>query len=738
MGSIIKRIACGVAAVMVALSAASAIASGADVTGMVASFAASNTPSRLECAIVLPEGAPQSKALLSVTDRDGLWFQQLSEGMLRPGTNLVSFALLGEDAGRWEAYGHGGSWNRRTLVSPKAVEIRVFASHGDGGEVGFDLASLEIVERAHEPPVPYDIRPGSSEVRTFDLFEVRFRLPDAYANPFDPDEIAVDAIVAEEWDGGGTVSIPCFYTQDFKVLTNDLSDVTLPCGRPEWALRHSPLNPGRHSCRIVARDATGVCTSSPVFFDALPGDPARGYVRVRGSDPRRLEVGGRVMFPVGHNIRSPFDTRMDDQFPWRLRRRESFLVYSRYFADMAAAGEDLAEVWMCQWSLGLEWAEGTPRYHGVGDYNLDNAWQLDQVLGMARANGVRVNLVLNNHGRAGLGYDAEWQGSPYNVANGGRLPEDEPLKFFSDEWAMKMQEHILRYTVARWGWDPTIFAWELWSELDLCGKMNANAHKDPRVVKWHKRMAGYLKGIDLRRHLVSTHISSDYRAVGKELTSLDELDLCCVDAYHFNPSPMHIFRLLAHTARDLAVYRKPVLVTEFGGSSMGGGLSHLRCELHAALWASSCTTLAATPLFWWWGLVEEEGLYPEYTAIRAFTDEVPYDDPALNMTQLVIDGPEGAAKLNSLSMSSGTNLCAWVCSDDLFIKYIAGENGASTNAGRNAVWTPVTNGTYRVSFCSTETGRPVLQRDFRASDGSLRFPIPPFVGDIGIRAKLLP
>lgn len=728
----------------IALFAAASPADGTNTVGgriaaALAKPATNGVPARLECAIILPNGAPRSKALLCVTDRDGLWFQQLCGTELGPGTNGVAFSLLGEDASKWESLGHGESWNRRSLLSPKAADIRVFASEGDGGEVNAEVASAEVAVEPMRPPMPYDIRPRAEDVEVFGLFEVRFRMPDQYANPFDPDEVAVDALIREEWDGGDVAKIPCFFTQEHIVLTNALSDVTVPYGRPEWALRHSPRKPGRHSCRIVAMDATGVCTSAPVFFNALPGDPANGYVRVSQGNPRRLEVGGKTIFPIGHNVRSPFDTRMDDQFPWRLRRNESFLAYRRYFADMAKAGEDLAEVWMCQWSFGLEWSESEPRYHGVGDYNLDNAWQLDQVLALAREYGIRINLVLNNHGRAGLGYDAEWGDSPYNAANGGRIAPEAPLAFFANPWAMKMQERILRYTVARWGWDPTIFAWELWSELDLCGPYGSNAQNDPRVVEWHRHMATFLKRADLGRHMVSTHTSQNYRVVGKELASMPELDLCCVDAYHFNPSPLHIVRLVEATARNLEVYDKPVLVTEFGGSSMGGGLSHLRCELHAALWSATCSTLAATPLFWWWGLIEEQGLYGEYVAIRRFTDEVPYGDNAFAMAKLLFKEPEAVSGIHHAAISSGTNLCAWVFSERLTEKYYDDEKSdEAENAQVDITWRPVTNGTYRVAFCSTETGLPVLQRDFRASDGELSFSIPKLDGDVAIRAWLLP
>ena len=172
---------------------------------------------------------------------------------------------------------------------------------------------------------------------------------------------------------------------------------------------------------------------------------------------------------------------------------------------------------------------------------------------------------------------------------------------------------------------------------------------------------------------------------------------------------------------------------------MGAGLSHLKCELHAALWASTCSTLATTPLFWWWGVIEEQNLYGEYAAIRAFTDEVPYGDSAFAMAKLSFKDAEGASGIRQAAISSGTNLCAWVFSERLVAKHFEDENdNLAEPAPLDATWKPVSNGTYRVAFCSTETGQPIQQRDFRASDGELSFTIPKFDGDIAIRAWRLP
>lgn len=698
---------------------------------------ATNGISAVSGIAVLPESVTNAQTMLCIKDRDGNWYQQLMTDYLQPGTNNWSFDLSPESSAKWELSGHSLVWNRRSLITPQFFDLKIFSSStGTINNVFVSFCDFQQIPRPLLPPEFSSIRQNTAEVPCFGLFEVRFRLPDRYEDPFDPNVIDVSATITSSDTNVPAVTIPGFYTQDYYVTTNDYSDERTPVGRPEWAIRFSPHVTGEYTCRIVAADVVGVTTSTPVVFNAIPSE-GPDFVRVSSRDWRRFEVGGKEFHPIGHNIRSPFDTRLDDQFPWVLRHPGSFMVYKRYFADMAKAGENIAEVWMCQWSLGLEWSTVAPYYHGVGDYNLGNAWELDQVLRLARENGIRVNLVLNNHGRAGLGFDAEWQNSPYNVARGGFLPEKEPMQFFTDARAIEYQKRVCRYIAARWGWDSTVFAWELWSELDLCGThgMKVPPQRDAGVIEWHKQIGDFMHTVDPNRHLISTHISADHNSIGEELSRIQQIDHCCVDAYHWSRDPLHIVNLVRDTASHLGKFQKPALITEFGGNPMGAGLSHLKCELHAALWASACSTLAATPFFWWWGLIDEQNLYPEYTAVKNFMDTISYVDPGLSPVQLSVhDIPTPSSseprQYFSMALSNSTNLYAWIYTKDL-IDMAKGGKGIENKAAE-FIWNSVSNGMYRVAFCSTSTGLPIKQQDYRPVNGQLQVPIPPFTGDIAV------
>ena len=689
--------------------------------------------------LVWPAKAPRHAQLMAfMKDRDGHWFQKLRPEPLHTGTNGWSFDFSAEAPG-WSPVGHHLVWNYRARLAPQMVGLRVFSLHeAYTGACQVVDTVLLATNRAATPPAIRNVRPNSLSIPCYGLFELRFELPDRYRNPFDPAAIDVTALI--ETPEGRTNTVHGFYLQDYYRLVDAVGEQLVPQGRPEWRVRYTPRVPGLHRYVITARDRNGTAAAPPGAFEARAA-AGPGFVRVSGRDWRCFELDdGAPFFPIGHNTRSPFDTRMDEQFPWRFRHPEGTSAYQRFFRNMSAAGENLAEVWMCQWSLGLEWSSVSPGYHGLGDYHLGNAWELDEVLRWARESRLRINLVLNNHGRAGLGYDAEWADSPYNSARGGFLPAEDPMQFFSSARAIALQRQINRYLVARWGWDSTIFAWELWSELDLVGTHGQKPppQSDPRVIDWHRQMGDYLRAIDPNRHLVTTHLSGDYRITSPELAQLPQIDHCGIDAYHFSDNPLQIVNLVRETAEHYKAYRKPVLITEFGGSSMGAGVSHLKRELHAALWSSVCTPLAGTPLFWWWQVIEEQDLYPMYTAIARFMADVDRRDPAFQPVRLrpafAGDLPIPEEQLDHVAMATSTQALGWLFIRPCFLRH--GEPLDQPLENLTLTWSGCSNAVYRAAFYDTGTGRIIQQRDERAENGTLRIRLPPVSRDLAFKIRL--
>lgn len=690
---------------------------------------------RLDIAVALPSDAPEGLQVLAhVVDWDGFWHQTLLPSVLSPGSTNALRIDVSPDAAGWEPLGHHGAWHRRSLMEPRDVGFRVFGKTAYTGACDIVSATGHRAEDASAPTIRH-VRANDAAPAVHGGYELRFELPDRYANPFDPREVAVDADVV--LPSGETVGVPGFYYQGFFRTVSESGETILPQGRPEWRLRYSPRVEGEHRVTLRVRDRFGEGTWGPVRFTAGPA-AGPGLVRVAERDHRFFEyTDGSPYFPIGHNIRSPFDTRMDDQFPWRFRHPEGTAAYRRYFRDMSAAGANLVEVWASAWSLGLEWSPTQLGYHGIGQYNLVHAWELDQVFRLAAEHRLNVNFVLNNHGRLSDYCDPEWKDNPFNAARGGYL--DDPMTWFDDPRALREYEQQVRYLIARYGWNPHLYAWELWSELNLAGSRHQDRpHYDPRVIAWHRRIGQYFGKHDYNRHMVSTHVSNDYQMQNPELVCIPELSLAAVDAYHGSRDPLEIVRLQVATVEFNAPFKKPVIVTEFGGSPMAADLGHLRREVHAALWSSVSTAVAGTPLFWWWQVIEEEDFYPMYKAVSRFMEGEDRRDPALVGTPVQLLDANG--NWVSSDVVAGTLLASpdqafgW-----LYVTFpqfsVVDPAGKPTTGGLRLRLQGADGAIYRIEFWDTLRGVPVSRGDARARGGYAEVEVPAFARDIAFKAK---
>lgn len=680
--------------------------------------------------LVLSPGTPtNTQVLVFMKDWDYLWYQQLLPGYAVPGiTNRYRVDLTPASLA-WEPRSHYAAWNARALMAPREFGIRVFC--GGPGIVEGHLANVLATAGPRDTSSPFirDVRPSASQVTCYGKFEVTFDLPDRYANPFDPDQVSVTATI--ETPRGETVTIDGFHTRGYYRQVRPTGEETLPQGPPHWQIRYAPLEPGTHRYTLRVRDAHGSAAWGPGTFLALaPTQP--GYVRVSRIDPRFFEFdNGSPYFPIGHNIRSPSDERMNSQFPWSKRWVEGTAAYNRYFPAMREHGETFAEIWMAAWSLGLEWSPGWRGYHGIGQYNLMNAWELDRVIDEADRNGIYLNLVLFNHGKFTTRSDAEWQHNPFNKAIGGYL--EKPEEYFTDPRALKDFHHLMRYIVARWGYSTRVFAWELWSELNLTGSGD-KAYRSQEYVDWHRLASAAIRELDPNDHLITTHYSGDYNVQNMDITVLPGITHASVDAYHGDSRALHIVELLAATAQYNNPTRKPVLVTEFGGSWDAQSLMHLENSLHAGLWSSTCIPIAGTPLFWWWGLIEEENYYPEYLALSRFMRGEDRRDPAmLSYTpSLVLDG-NSTDRIRACAQKSGTRATAWIYDT---LPYNDPEPGVQpVVSGLVARFDVLSNGTYRVEFWGTAEGQLLSQQTGRVKDGALSIKFPSFSRDIAVKIR---
>jgi hypothetical protein len=683
----------------------------------------------LDFDIVWPTNAPSGvRVLVYVKDWDLFWFQNELPGALVPGQRNRFQVDLSPAAAGWLPRGHEGAWHLRALMEPAEVGIRVYADRPYSGRCR--LEAIRGRPRADGgPPYIRRVRANRDRVPCYDRFELAFDVPDRYPDPFDAEQVSVQAEF--QAPDGKTVRRDAFYASDYYRTVENTGELLHPQGAPVWRVRFAPTQQGKYTYRLSIRDRFGEAKWGAGTFESVaPRTP--GFVRVSQKDPRYFEHSdGSYYHPIGFNVRSPFDSRLDRQFPWRQRWPEGMTVYARYFKHMAASGCNIGEIWTAPWSLGLEWSPLWRGYHGVGQFNLMNAWELDRVLDEAEKNGIRLNIVVHNHGKFCTYMDPEWEFNPFNVQNGGYL--SSPDEYFTDPRALKAFQKLMRYMIARWSASTSVLAWELWSEVNLTGSAHGTYMRS-EVVEWHRLMGKAVKEMDPYAHPIGTHVATDYTLQNTAIISLPEIDYCPVDGYHYSSDPLQIVDLLRRTADFNNAYKKPVLITEFGGSHLAHDLDHLEKTLDAALWASPCASIAGTPMFWWWQLIEEENFYPKFAALSRFMKGEDRRDPEMTMTRarIAAGGSEGDPWAVECIRSPSRAL-GWIYNKTNFERI----DPQGDPTGTNLVLTVrgMAAGPCTVEFWNTVEGKPAVSVRAAAENGVLTVGVPPVARDVAFKIK---
>ncbi len=333
---------------------------------------------------------------------------------------------------------------------------------------------------------------------------------------------------------------------------------------------------------------------------AVAAAATAGPVRIEPGQPWFRRADGSFFYPVSMNIRSPFETHTD---------RPGGLLYTAgapdplggsramegYLQRMQAAGVTMGRVWMSPWFGGIEWTEKWNGYHGLGRYNLQNAWRVDRVLDAAEARGVFIDLALQPHGPFTSAYDVQWDVNPYNRANGG--PLSRPSLVLTDPEARRWMNNRLRYCAARWGASPALFGWTLWIEVD-----QVNPRPDA-VRLWHREATDILQRLDCGQHPISTEFTLPEICV--DTWSLPGLTYIQAPAYNFGEGMLGPF---ASAQKWLSPFGKPLFIEEYAGHCFGGDPRWVAHEIHDGLWLGWTMRFAGTPMAWWWNFIFGRGL----------------------------------------------------------------------------------------------------------------------------------
>jgi len=408
---------------------------------------------------------------------------------------------------------------------------------------------------------------------TFPMVEISFRLPQNSLQPF-----------AEEFWGwiedasGSGTWVPAFYD-----------------GSKGLKLRHTPLACGKYHVGIFSQKKEGrkvqdVVDLQPAAFE-VKGNPAGpGFVRINPEHPQTFLRGeGGTYFPVGMNI------------GWDMGKQGDVVAF---LERLAAAGGNWTRIWMCHWDdKNLDWAQG--RMVPPGEIDLKAAEKWDRIVAAADRLKVPFQMVLQHHGQYSTEVDANWQDNPWNKAKGGFL--EKAADFFTDPRARLLTKRKYRYIVARYGYSPSVMAWELFNEVEFTADGKTPEGRRA-ILAWHEEMAAYIRSLDPNRHLITT-----------SAPGLDDPVWNVTDFYQQHSYPPDPLAGAGGFGSDPLALGRPIFYGEIGsmapgGQSQGDGGRVLK----NILWGGIFSGAGATAQYWAWDQVDREQMYPLITAVSGF------------------------------------------------------------------------------------------------------------------------
>jgi hypothetical protein len=680
----------------------------------------------------VPEDVPpHADVYLFVKDWDNLWFQ-VRLGPLVPGApQSFSVPVHGAEAVKlWKPRFHYRPWHQRMPEQVREYGLKIdYTPANEPSEFTSTIALTAFELEAGKPPPPAEpsvrLLPRTPHYPVAgDCVEIAFETTIPFKDPFDRNEVDLMGTVVHE--DGKVEQVRAFYYEGFLYDWYDGLAPLTPSGAPQFRLRYTPVEPGTYKISISGKIGERV-VDVPEHVVKVGDSDFKGFIRPASFDKRLLMYSRdkTEFWGTALNTRSPYDTRYMDSFPFSQWPNRGIAQYRELFRKYKECGINIIELWMSDWFLGLESIPNAPGAHGIGYMNQYRAWKMDLLLQWAEEFDLKVVILLNNHGKFSTWCDADWDTTAINKEQGGFL--DKPSEFFTDKRAFASFEKFADYAVARWGYSPALFAWKLFSEIDLTGK-NRSWYKTPAVREWHARMGAYMTAQDPNKHMISTHWAESYKLVNEDLARIPEIDVLTLDAYYRGTGAKLGVDIMIGTVKFAEKIQKPCVITEYGGNPWADGMAHMMNGHHLSTWTGFFGMLANAPGYWWFPMVEEKDMYPKYAAFSRFTEG---------------ETRAGATTRWDTSFGSGMTLWELRKSDSVYY-WIYDEYSFYRRTQdepyrrRSDVSVDVENlppGRYRVEFWNTHKGEVTLSRDIELRGAPYPLEIPPFRGDVAIKVK---
>lgn len=417
-----------------------------------------------------------------------------------------------------------------------------------------------------------------------------------WKNPYLYSDIALDLIIVAPT--GKKQTVPAFY------VSGSSGSESL------WKARYTPAEVGSFQYVFVLnqKDKNPIQTE-PAYFSVKTGT-AKGILHAHDNWTFRFD-NGELFRGIGENI--CWESRdEDDSRYFRALHEASRFNYDDMVVKLAENGGNFFRVWMIYWNLPVDWktVSNNRRYqNSTARFNESAMKRMDELVDLCDSLGVHMMVALDSHaGYLGLGWDL----NPYNLKNGGSAKT--PAEFFTLKSAREQYKCKLRLMVARWGYSPSIAAWEFFNEIDnvmYAGKPEEHIG-DAVIVDWHDDMSRFLDAIDPFDHIITTSISH------RDVEGLNSLKYIDVNQRHIYKNTQSIPATINEYVQK---FQKPYLIGEFGyewdwSKNFLDFANEMDSDFKRGLWYGLFSPTPMLPMSWWWEFFEDRGMMRYFKNVR--------------------------------------------------------------------------------------------------------------------------
>jgi len=528
---------------------------------------------------------------------------------------------------------------------------------------------------SYSQPSIVTIWQAQDSVGLYDKFEIRLRLEAKFTNPFDPDDISLNATFTSP--EGKSWNIPGFYSSS---------------GWAGWMVRFSPSEVGAWKYKIAITDKTGQVESEINAFSVVPSS-YHGPIKI-SSNKRYLEhADGTSFYGVGLWYNGIIQEEPLDEL-----KELGVNFISNYMTPIES------------------WASGLGRYDQLLCERIDNILSLLEERDMQLSLNIWFHSFLSE--TVWGGGNIRWYANPYALVT-------EPKDFFSNEEAWKYQEKLYRYMIARWGYSRSLAIWFIVDEVN--GTDGWASGDSLGAANWAKKIHDYFKQNDPWQHLTTGTRSGGIKEWWQE--GYEVLDMPGREIYEAQGFPIiydgniassdthpltYSYRNYAGQVQKLwQGFNKPVIIPETGWDhtfyemSMPG----YQAQYHNALWVSLATGTAMSPFWWAYSRsLNDNVITNQLLSFRNFVDQIPFSK-LTNIAPLEIKNSDGDA----YAMGSDQLIFGWVV------------NAKTDLAGKTITLPGISQGKYELRLYHPWRGKFLNDsiQEIEISGETLSFDMPP-------------